>query len=299
MIGIWPVTSLPSALQPNATKMKKNTVLAALLSCLFVTYADAQTTTSKWNTEATLSVPESVLLDAKNNILYIANIDGKPDSVDGQGFIAQVATDGKIKNLKWVTGLDAPKGMGLVKNTLYVADIHTVVAIDVASAKITQRVEIAGSAFLNDITVDDKGTVYVSDTGTGKIHKIANGKAEVFFESADIKSPNGLLAVKEGLYIADFGTGVFYKLGWDKKLTKIGVIVPGSDGIVQVAKDKFLVSSWYGEVHTITTAGTVAKILDTKDKKLNAADIDYDSKTRTLYVPTFFGNTVAAYTIGK
>lgn len=279
--------------------MKKSFVLAGLMLCLFVIYVDAQTLTSKWNSEATLSVPEAVLLDAKNNVLYVANIDGKPDSVDGAGFISQVTTDGKIKNLKWVTGLDAPKGMGIVKNTLYVSDIHRVDVIDIPSGKISQRIDIAGSAFLNDITVDEKGNVYVSDTGTGKIHKIANGKAEVFFESTDIKSPNGLLALKEGLYIADFGTGVFHKLSWDKKLTKIGTIVPGSDGIVQVANDKFLVSSWYGEVHTITTAGVVEKVLDTKEQKLNAADVDYDAKTGTLYVPTFFANTVAAYSLTK
>ncbi|RAV99839.1 SMP-30/gluconolactonase/LRE family protein [Pseudochryseolinea flava] len=279
--------------------MKKISALAALMLCLFVIHADAQTLTSKWNSEATLSVPEAVLLDAKNNVIYVANIDGKPDSVDGAGFISQLTPDGKIKNLKWVTGLDAPKGMGLVKNTLYVSDIHRVVAIDITAGKISQRIDIAGSAFLNDITVDDKGNVYVSDTGTGKIHKIVNGKAEVFFESQDIKSPNGLLALKEGLYIADFGTGAFHKLGWDKKLTKIGTIVAGSDGIVQLEKDKFLVSSWYGEAHTITASGAVEKVLDTKDQKLNAADIDFDSKTRTLYVPTFFANTVAAYTLGK
>jgi sugar lactone lactonase YvrE len=280
--------------------MKKLFVLTGLVSCLFAFHTNAQKLTSTWNTEATLSVPESVLLDSKNNLLYIANIDGKPDSVDGNGFISQVSTDGKIKNLKWVTGLDAPKGMGLFKSTLYVADIHRVAVIDIATGKITQSVEIAGSAFLNDITLDDKGNVYVSDTGTGKIHKVANGKAELFFESAaDIKSPNGLLALKDGLYIADFGTGAFHKLGWDKKLTKIGVIVPGSDGIVQVDKDKFLVSSWYGEVHTITTAGVVEKLLDTKEQKLNAADVDYDAKTRTLYIPTFFANTVAAYSLAK
>jgi DNA-binding beta-propeller fold protein YncE len=281
------------------TKMKKFLVLAGLTLCLFVIHAGAQTPTLKWNTEASLRVPESVLLDTKNNVLYVANIDGKPDSVDGAGFISQLTTDGKIKNLKWVTGLDAPKGMGLFKNSLYVADIHRVAIIDITTGKIAQTVEITGAAFLNDITIDEKGSVYVSDTGTGKIHKIVNGKSELFFESPDIESPNGLLALKQGLYIADFSTGAFHKLSWDKKLTKIGVIVPGSDGIVLVEKDKFLVSSWYGEVHTITATGAVEKILDTKESKLNAADVDYDPKTRTLYIPTFFANTVTAYSLGK
>ncbi len=70
---------------------------------------------------------------------------------------------------------------------LYVADISRVVVIDVASGRITAKVEIEGAKFLNDITVDKKGTVYVSDTGTGKIYTLKNNKAELYFESTEFK----------------------------------------------------------------------------------------------------------------
>ena len=36
-------------------------------------------------------------------------------------------------------------------------------------------------------------------------------------------------------------------------------------------------------------------LLDTRPQKPNSADIGYDAKTRTVYVPTFFTNTVVAY----
>ncbi len=128
----------------------------------------AQTLTPKWTTEATLRVPESVLLDSKNNVLYVSSIDGTPDAKDGNGFISQVTLDGKIKNLKWATGLDAPKGMGLFNNNLYVADISRLVTIDTKTGKVTQTLEIEGAKFLNDVTVDKAGNVYVSDSNTGK-----------------------------------------------------------------------------------------------------------------------------------
>src|SRR5688572_31240453 len=129
--------------------MKRLLTLAFTLSVLSIS---AQTLTPKWKTEATLLVPESVLLDSKNNVLYVACIDGKPEDKDGNGYVAQVGLDGKIKNLKWATGMNAPKGMGLHNGKLYVADIDRVVVIDVATGKIASTVPIEGAKFLNDVT---------------------------------------------------------------------------------------------------------------------------------------------------
>jgi sugar lactone lactonase YvrE len=277
--------------------MKKFFTLSAFVLGL-AGLVSAQKLTPLWQTDTLLRTPESVLYDAKNKILYVANIDGKPDEKDGNGFISQVSLDGKIKNLEWVKGLDAPKGMGLSGNTLYVADITSVVIIDIVSGKIINRLEIQGSKFLNDITVDEKGNVYVSDTGTGKIHKISAGNIDLYFESKEFQSPNGLLALKEGLYIVDFGTGGFFKLGWDKKLTKVCDIASGGDGIVRTGKDQFIVSSWYGEIYSVNK-GAIQKLQDTKEQKSNSADVAFNDHGKVLYVPTFFKNSVAAFTLGK
>ena len=280
-------------------KTKRILVFTLLALAVFSISSRAQKLTFKWQTDTLMRCPESVLFDSKNNVLYIANINGKSDGKDGNGFISQLTTEGKIKKLEWVTGLDAPKGMGLVKNSLYVADLTRVVVIDITTGKITQSIEIEGAQFLNDVTTDEQGNVYVSDSSTGKLHKISNGKAEVFLEGKDFTRPNGLLALKDGLYIVDFGTGSFYKLTWDKQLTKVGDVVQGADGIVMVDQDTFIVSSWHGEIYTITKGGVVQKLLDTKDKKLNSADVAYNPKTKVLYIPTFFGNSISAYTLGK
>jgi outer membrane protein assembly factor BamB len=280
--------------------MKKIFTLTLLaVSVATLCTVSAQTLAVKWKTDTLLRVPESVLFDTKNNVLYVSNINGKSDGKDGNGFISQVAPDGKIKNLEWVKGLDAPKGLGLFKNTLYVADLTRVVLIDISTGKIQQAIDIEGAQFLNDVTVDAKGNVYISDSATGKIHKLANNKAELFFESKEFGRINGLLALKDALCVADFGNGSFYNLTWDKKLTKIGETAQGADGIVTTGKDEFLVSSWHGEVYTFNASGKAQKILDTKEQKISAADIEYDAKTKILYVPTFFANTVTAYTFSK
>jgi DNA-binding beta-propeller fold protein YncE len=283
--------------QPLNTKQMKRLITSLL--CLSVISLSAQTLTLKWKTEPSLRVPESVLFDAKNNVLYVSSIDGTPENKDGNGFISQVTTDGKIKNLKWATGLDAPKGMGLFNSNLYVADISKLVTIDISNGKITNTLDIEGATFLNDVTVDKAGNVYVSDSNTGKIHVVKNGKAEVYFEGPEIKGVNGLLATGNGLYVVDFPTGANFKLSNDKKLTKFSSTAEGADGVVPVGKDEYLVSSWHGEVAYVNAKGEAKKLLDTRNDKLSAADIEYDPKTKTLFIPTFNANTVMAYTFSK
>jgi len=261
----------------------------------------AQKLTFKWKTDTLLRVPESVLFDAAKNILYVACIDGQAAEKDGKGSIAKVSTTGKIEKLDWVSGLDAPKGMGLFKNNLYVSDITRVDVIDITTGKVTDKIEIEGAQFLNDITVDKKGNVYVSDSKTSKIYVLKNKKFELYYENPEFKGTNGLLALPDGsLYILDFGNGFNYKLSADKKLTKFGETAEGADGVVLVGKDEYLVSKWHGEVYYVGADGKSQKVLDTKDqKKISAADIEYDIKSKTLFVPTFFGNSVMAYSFSK
>ncbi len=278
--------------------MKNNKWLFLLLFAL-LQEVSAQSLELIWKTDTVLRVPESVFFDRTTNILFVSNIDGKSNEKDGKGFISKISTDGKIISREWASGLDAPKGMGIFKDKLFVADLSRVVVIDLTSGKIIKLIEIEGALFLNDVTIDGKGAVYTSDSETGMIFKIINDKAERYFDSEDFKRINGLLSIKEGLYIADAGNGINYKLSGDKQLKKFSQTSPGADGIVLVGKNEYIVSSWGGEIYFVDANGKSSKMLDTKEQKLNSADIDYDPNTQTVFVPTFFGNTVMAYKFKK
>jgi hypothetical protein len=121
----------------------------------------------------------------------------------------------------------------------------------------------------------------------------------LYFESVDFKRINGLLALKDGLYVADAGNGKNYKLSSEKKLAPFAETAAGADGIVLTGKDEYIVSSWGGEIYFVDASGKSQKLIDTKEQKLNSADIDYDPRTKTLFVPTFFGNRVMAYDFKK
>ncbi len=250
--------------------------------------------TKLWSTDSTLKVPESVLIDPSSKILYVSNIDGKADEKDGKGSIGKVDQRGKIIQVDWVSGLQAPKGMGMYNNMLYVADLDAIVIIDVKNSSISKRVPVDGAVFLNDVTIDPKGVVYVSDSRAGKVFKMEKGIVSLFL--GNLKNPNGLLSVGNDFYLLD--SGIMYKVGSDKTLTKIADgMEPDTDGIIQVKGKEFIVSCWGGSVYYINADGTRQKLLDTRQQKINTADIQYNAASKVLYVPTFNANSVVAYKV--
>ena len=271
----------------------KNIIISALLTISSVLNTSAQNSLQKlWETEAKLPIPESVLYSAKDKLLYVALIDGKSGEKDGQGGVAKVGLDGKIIAGDWVTGLNAPKGMGIMAGKLYVADVTDVVEIDLKSGKVIKKHEVEGAKFLNDLTIDSKGNIYVSDSETKKVHLIKDGKISTYYEN--LTRPNGLLAVGSDLLIADSGT--LLKLSPDKKTTTIAEGMDKStDGIEQVKPGEYIVSSWAGVVYYVKSDGSKQELLNTSADKINSADIGYDSVKKIVYVPTFMKNSVVAY----
>jgi hypothetical protein len=256
----------------------------------------AKSLTMLWETDTVLTTCESVLYDSKNDVLYVANIGGvPPDAQDNDGFISRLSLKGEILDLKWVEGIDAPKGMGLVRDKLIVTNIDEIVEIDISSGTISKRIAVEGAKFLNDITVATDGTAYVSDNQSNKIFSLKNGEVSIWLEKEDFGGPNGLLSQGDKLMAVTFGSGSFMKITTgDQTIRELAGGLKGGDGIAAVGED-YLVSSWHGEVYFVDKAGSTTKLLDTKADKINAADIDYIEDQHMLLVPTFFGNKVVAY----
>lgn len=244
-----------------------------------------------WETDSVINLPESVLPDLKNKVLYTSVMGNNPNDKDGIGGIAKIGTDGKVINLNWITGLNAPKGLALSGNLMYAADLSDVVVIDVAKGKVMQKIPIDSAKFLNDITVSDKGIVYVSDSRTKRIHKIEKNKASLYMEN--INGVNGLKAIGNDLFIA--GGKTVWKADAQKKLTKFAELPNGGDGLEPVGNGDFLFTSWAGYVYYIYADGKYDLLLDTHLEKKNTADLGYDPVKKILYIPTFYKKTVMAY----
>jgi len=214
------------------------------MTLLLVSNLYAQHSVEKiWQSDTILKTPESVLYDKGARVLYVSNMNSAPGGKKESGFISKLDLNGKMIKSDFITGLDGPKGLGRYKNLLYVAEMTEVSVIDAIKGTVVQRITVEGAQLLNDITVDSRGIVYVSDTRTNKVHRIENGKPTVYLEN--MKSANGVLAVGTDLYILTNGS--LQKADANKNLITVADgMDPSTDGIEMVKENEFIVSCWNG-----------------------------------------------------
>ena len=255
----------------------------------------------EWATDTIMRTPESVLYDDESDMIFVANIGTfTADSKDGDGFISVLAPDGVVESLKWVEGLNDPKGMGIFDGKLYVADLNEIVEIDIEGAEIANKYPIEGAVFLNDITVNGDGQVYVSDSETDKIHMLENGQVSTWMEDASLERPNGLLAEDDQMLLASAEGGFLAPIDLDSMQVQEAWLenIPSADGIIKTKDGNYIVSTWSGEVHYVDAKNNqTQKLLDTKDQEINSADIGYIPGQDLLLVPTFNDHRIVAYKI--
>lgn len=273
--------------------MKKIMTSLALVCFSLVSINAQKATVQKlWATDTILKIPESVLVDDKENCLWVSNIDGASNGKDAKGSISKLSKTGTPINLDWVTGLNAPKGMAKYKQELYVADLTELIVIDIKKGFIKNKIKVEGSVFLNDVTVNKNGVVFVSDSRTGKVHRIENGIVSI--EVENLQGPNGLLSIEDQLLILDRGSLLSVTPGGAISKIMDGMD-PSTDGIERVAPNQYIVSCWNGIVYFVAAGAQKITLFDTRSEKINSADIGYDAKNKIIYVPTFMKNSVVAY----
>jgi len=252
--------------------------------------------TEVWRTDTLLRTCESVLYDQQRNTLFVSCINGTPSDKNGTGYIAKVDPTGTIENLEWVTGLNAPKGMGLYENMLYVTDIDELVIIDIDQGIVAERIPVEGASFLNDIDVDEDGTVYISDSDTGILWKYENGELAAWITEG-LERPNGLFIEESRVLLTSSGSSDLKVI--DKSTGTFETVTTGigaGDGLEFTGMEGYYIaSSWTGEVFLIHPDFSKETLLKTSDQEINSADIGFNMAEQVVYVPTFFDNRVVAY----
>lgn len=266
--------------------MKKLLVIVSVLLAYLPSVAQ-HSLEKLWESDSlTLNGPESALYDAKTNSLYVSSMNS--------GSVVRMDLNGKVIRNNWITGLHSNKGSGLFDGLFYTAETSSIAVIDVDKASIVKRIPIDSAVMLNDLAIDSKGIVYVSDTRTGKVYRIEGDKPTLYLEN--MPGANGLLTVNTDLYVLS-STNV-QKVDAHKVITKIaGDFESGLDGIVMVAENEFIISNYKGILWYIKADGTKQLLLDTRANGIMSNDIGYDDKTKILYVPSFRTNRIIAYQV--
>ena len=269
----------------------KQLLFSAIFFSSFAVSGQEHKLIKQWETDSVIAVPESVLPDVGKNILYVSLINGGGWDADGKGGVAKLSLEGKIVDTNFITGLNAPKGLGKFGNHLYAADINEVVVINIKKGKVEKKIVLPGAQALNDITVSDKGIVYVSDSRTSKIWRLENNVPSLFLDN--VKGANGLKAIGNDLLYAE--GNIFKKADSNKRITKLAEVTEGIDGIEPVGNGDYILSSWIGLIYYVYADGHFETLLDSRDQHINAADIGYDPGKKLVYVPTFLSKKVVAY----
>lgn len=251
--------------------------------------------------------PESVLYDPVDDEYLVSNINGNPTWTDDNGFISRVAPDGRILALKWIDGasaavtLNAPKGMVIAGDTLYVTDITVVRTFERKTGRPKGSTPIAGSTFLNDAAAGPDGSVYITDSGlkpdfspsgTDAVYRIRNGTVSTVAKTPNLKSPNGVAFLPNGrLEIVSFSaSGEMYELTLGGQQREVRRLPKGQlDGVVVLQGQVFLVSSWAASAIYRVTGVNVEVLVPNVP---SPADIGYDGKRNRVLIPLFQKNQV-------
>jgi hypothetical protein len=266
-----------------------------------------------------LKTPESARHDSDLDVWFIANINGNPSAKDNNGFIARARADGTIDSLMFIAGgrggvtLNAPKGMAIKGDTLFVADIDAVRAFNKRTGAPIASVSFTGqrAIFLNDVAIGPDGNVYVTDTGirfspTGqmsapgpdRVFSIGAGNAiTVVAEGDSLGHPNGITFDRSGgrLIVVPFNaTSILALRSGERTPTAIGAGPGQFDGVEVLGDGRILVSSWADSAVYSFRDGQATKIIGGVPAP---ADIGYDAGRGILAVPLFNSDRVELWSV--
>jgi sugar lactone lactonase YvrE len=254
-----------------------------------------------------LHAPESVKYDSSQDVFFISNIQGAGSNKDGHGFIARVpASDyGDVtifaQSGKGGVQLNAPKGMAIQGDTLWVADIDVVRGFHRRTGAPVATVDLAGhnAVLLNDVAIGPDGALYLTDTGIimsekgvlhpggEKIFRLAGRLVEVLPVSPPISWPNGITwdAREKRWLVVTFDpfASELNAIGQGSNArTKIGSGIGRFDGVEVMGDGRVLVSAWVdSSIHVFA---------DGKDERIirhlsQPADIGLDTRRNRVAIP--------------
>ena len=255
--------------------------------------------------------PESVKWDASSGTWFVTNINGSPLAKDGNGFISRLTKDGVVDSLHFITGgkngvtLNAPKGIAIIGDTLFVADIDAVRAFNKTTGAPIHSWELAkqGAKFLNDVAATPNGDVYITDTqvafnadgsvthtGVDRIFMLARDRkgASIAIQSDSLGRPNGIVwdPKNNRFIVLAFGTKAIHAWtpGPGNAVTTIAT-GPGQFDGVEIASDgRVLVTSWADSSVSAINGSALTHVVTGVDAP---ADIGLDAARGLLAIPLF------------
>lgn len=243
-----------------------------------------------WELAGELPAPESVAYDRARDLLYVSNFNG--------GSVAAIHADGRPLALKWIEGLKSPAGLKIHGDKLYAVERTGVAVIDLATGSITARLPIAGAKFPNDLAFDDRGTLYVTDSGASRIYRLAGGRAEIWLEADALRKPNGIHFDQGRLLVGNTGDGTILTIDPATRAVSLFATLGADfypDGLTGDGAGGCLLSDYHGRIYRLSSAGVFTLLVDRRGPQRFCADFAYIPETGLLVVPSLYDHRLTAY----
>jgi hypothetical protein len=260
--------------------------------------------------------PSAVIYDADRDLYWVSNLNGEEST--GNGFISRLEPDAERSTLNYIDGkrqgvpLDAPRGLAVFADVLYVADVKMIRRFKASTGEHLTDTAVPGSVFLSDVAVAVDGSIYVTDVGSDPSEAaLANAGADAIYQispagqvSVVAKRPNlggpfALVANETGLWITCSGSNELLLLvpGTDgEAVADAGrLALPGSAlrGIVGMPDGTFLISSEAtGTVYRGYRDGPFQAVVDELE---GPGDLGYDTRRQRLLIPLLTGHALAIF----
>jgi len=249
--------------------------------------------TKQWELAGPFTSPESAIYDEKRDTIYVSNVAGYAEN--GLGYISAVGLDGALKNPRWLEGVNAPTGMAITGDTLYVADFNRLVEIDIKSASIRAIYDAPDeNPGLNDVTISPAGDVFVSASAISAIYRLDDGALNTWARDEALHYANGVFADHQHLYVAgyslrriDLQTREIEPFGDDEQLIDLESIETDGRGGFFVTR--------IGEqpIAHVSANGAVTDILE---RSVFTADIEHVAERKMLIAPSG-GDALVAFSV--
>ena len=267
--------------------------------------------------------PESVKWDSASGYWFVSNINGQAPAKDGNGFISRLTRDGVVDSLHFISGgkngvtLNGPKGLAIIGDTLFVADIDAVVAINKTTGAQIRRWDLSkqGAKFLNDVAVTPNGDVYITDTqiafgangavshtGTDRIFMVSRDRKSVTIaiQSDSLGRPNGIVwdPRNNRFIVLAFGTNAIHTWTPGRGNT-VGTLATGPgqfDGAEITSDGRVLVTSWADSSISAVNGNSLTHVVTGVEAP---ADIGLDPARGLLAIPLFNKGQVQLWQLGS
>ena len=225
--------------------------------------------------------------------IYISNVNGYEKN--GLGFLSRASLEGELVEERWLEGIDAPTGMAIHEDRLYVANYDELVRVDLENVEIVERYPSPDEQpGLNDVAVDPQGRVFVTGSASRTVYLLSEEGLVPWVTGDELRDANGVYAGLGGLLVAGYYLNAISYLDQSITLATEDSLLVDLESIESDGRGAFFLTAigprpiWH-----LRESGSATPVLE---RDTFSADVEFVESERVLIVPSG-GNTVTAFRV--